>query len=254
MDLSYLSLSGKKALITGGSRGIGKSIAMILAGAGADVAISGRAQETLDAAAEEIGKLGTRVLPVAAHSRKMEELKHLFETVKKEFGRIDFLINNAAANPAIGMLVDMDEKIYDVIMSTNLKSYTYLNQLAGRLMIGQGGGNILNITSVAGLSPQKGLGLYSISKAGIVMLTKVLALELGEYNIRVNAIAPGVVKTKFSEALWSNEDLMTESLPAMLQRQILTPDEVARTALYLLSDASAHITGQTIMIGGVETL
>ncbi len=254
MDVSYLSLKGKVALVTGGSRGIGKAIAMVFADAGADVAISGRNQETLDEVAAEIIQTGRETLAVAAHSRKIEDLDNLFSKVMGKYGKIDILVNNAAANPAMGYLVDMEEKIYDIIMNTNLKSYTYLSQLIGKQMREQGGGNIVNISSVGGVSPDKGLGIYCISKAGIIMLTKSMALEMGEYNIRVNCIAPGVVKTKFSEALWSNEELMKDEMANMVLQRIAEPVEVARAALFLASDATPYITGQTIVMDGGSSL
>lgn len=254
MDVSYLSLEGKVALVTGGSRGIGKAIAMVFADAGADVAISGRNQETLDEVATELMKAGRETLAVAAHSRKIEDLDNLFNKVMEKYGKIDILVNNAAANPAMGYLVDMEEKIYDIIMNTNLKSYTYLSQLVGKQMREQGGGSIVNISSVGGVSPDKGLGIYCISKAGIIMLTKSMALEMGEHNIRVNCIAPGVVKTKFSEALWSNEDLMKHEMANMALQRIAEPVEVARAALFFASNAAPYITGQTLVMDGGSSL
>jgi len=254
VDASYLSLEGKVALITGGCRGIGKAIAMAFTDAGADVAISCRNQPHLDEVSEEIKKTGREALPVAAHNRKPEELDNLFNVVMKKYGKINILVNNAAANPAMGYTVDMEEKIYDLIMLTNLKAYTYLSQLVGKQMRDQGSGNIVNISSVGGISPDKGLGLYCVSKAGIIMLTKSLALELGEHNIRVNCIAPGVVKTKFSEALWSNEALMEGEMAGMALKRIAEPEEVARVALFLASDATPYITGQTIVMDGGSSL
>lgn len=251
MDVSYLSMEGKVALVTGASRGIGKAIAMTFADAGADLAIASRKQADLDAVADEIrGRFGRRVLPVAAHVRETQDLRNLFEKVVQEFGRIDILVNNAATNPGMGLLIDMDEKMYDQIMNTNLKGYTVLSQLVGKLMKEQGGGAIVNISSVGGVTPDAGLGLYCISKAGIIMLTRAMAVELGEFNIRVNAIAPGVVQTRFSQALWSNEQLMSQEMKHTPLRRIAQPEEVARVALFLASDASAYITGQTIVMDG----
>lgn len=254
MNVSYLSLEGKVALVTGACRGIGRAIAMIFADAGADLAVSCRNQPHLEEVAEEIRKMGRRALPVAAHVRKPEDLRNLYEKVKEAYGRIDILVNNAATNPGMGLLVDMDEKMYDQIMNTNLKGYTILSQLVGKLMIEQGGGNIINISSVGGISPDKGLGLYCISKAAIIMLTKQLAVELGQFNIRVNAIAPGVVQTRFSEALWTNEELMKVEMAHTPLNRIAQPEEVARTALYLASDASSYVTGQTIVMDGGGSL
>ena len=250
MNTDYLSLEGKVAIVTGGSRGIGKAIALTLADAGADVVVSSRKLVDLELVAEEIRGLGRRSLAVAAHVRESEDIRNLVEKAKSEFGRIDILVNNAATNPAMGPLVDMEEKMYDQIMNTNLKGYTLLSQLVAKQMISQGGGSIVNISSVLGVTPDKGLGLYCISKAGIIMLTKAMAKELGEYNIRVNGIAPGVIQTRFSQALWEDEQLMKEELKNTPLKRIAQPEEVGRTALYLASDASAYVTGQTIVMDG----
>ncbi len=250
MNTDYLSLEGKVAIVTGGSRGIGKAIALTLADAGADVVVSSRKLVDLELVAEEIRGLGRRSLAVAAHVRESEDIRNLVEKAKNEFGRIDILVNNAATNPAMGPLVDMEEKMYDQIMNTNLKGYTLLSQLVAKQMISQGGGSIVNISSVLGVTPDKGLGLYCISKAGIIMLTKAMAKELGEYNIRVNGIAPGVIQTRFSQALWEDEQLMKEELKNTPLKRIAQPEEVGRTALYLASDASAYVTGQTIVMDG----
>ncbi len=254
MDVSYLSLEGKVALVTGGCRGIGKATAMAFADAGADVAISCRNQPHLDEVAKEISETGRQALPVEAHSRKTDELKNLFDAVMDKYGKIDILVNNAAANPAMGPLVDMEEKVYDLIMLTNLKSYTYLSQLVGKQMASQGSGNIVNISSVGGISPDQGLGIYCMSKAGIIMLTKSMAAEMGGHNIRVNCIAPGVVKTKFSEALWSNEELMKGEMAQMALKRIAEPEEVARVALFFASEATPYITGQVLVMDGGSSL
>jgi NAD(P)-dependent dehydrogenase (short-subunit alcohol dehydrogenase family) len=254
MDVSYLSLTDKVALVAGASRGIGKAIALAFSDAGASVAISSRKRPALDEAAEEIGKKGGRVLAVEAHSRKSEDLRHLTETVKSEFGRLDILVNNAGANPIMAPLVEIEEATFDVIMDTNLKGYFILSQLAAKLMMEQGGGSILNISSVGGTSPDKGLGVYCISKAAVNMLTRALAIELGEYNIRVNALALGVVQTRFSQALWSNEKLIAEEMRHTPLGRISQPEEVARMALAMVSDASAYITGQIVVMDGGGSL
>ncbi|NOZ50344.1 MAG: glucose 1-dehydrogenase [Chloroflexi bacterium] len=250
MDVSYLSLAGKTALVTGGSRGIGRAIALALADAGADVAISSRKMPALQEVATEIKAMGRRALPVAAHNRKPEALRQLMATVQAAFGRLDILVNNAATNPILAPLIDVEETTFDVIMDTNLKGYFLLSQMAAKIMLGQGGGVILNISSVGGVTPDKGLGVYCISKAAINMLTQVLAIELGEYNIRVNALAPGVVKTRFSRALWSNEKIMAQEMAHTPLQRIATPEEVGRMALAMVSDASAYITGQIVVMDG----
>lgn len=254
MDVSYLALEDKVALVTGGSRGIGQAIALALADAGAEVAISARKLPALEEVAAQIKARGRRALPVAAHGRKPAELRQLIETIKAEFGRLDILVNNAATNPVMAPLVDIEEKTFDVIMNTNLKGYFLLAQLAAKMMIEQGGGTILNISSVNGITPDKGLGVYSISKAAINMLTRVLALELGEYNIRVNALAPGIVKTGFSQARWDDDELIAHDLARMALQRVAGPEEVARMALAMVSDAASYITGQIVPIDGGRSI
>jgi NAD(P)-dependent dehydrogenase (short-subunit alcohol dehydrogenase family) len=255
MDASYLSLEGKVALITGGSRGIGRSIALQFADAGADVIVSSRKLPDLEKVAEEIKKKGRRSLAVSAHNAKMEDLKNLMARVKEEFGRLDILVNNAVANPVMADVLHMEEAPFDVIMNANIKGYYFLSQAAARMMVEQGsGGAIVNVASVGGIYVTVGLGPYCISKAAIIMMTKCLAAELGSHKIRVNCIAPGIVQTKFSEALWSNEKLMAEYLKQMPLGKIGQPEEIARTALYLASEASSFMTGSTLIIDGGANL
>jgi len=251
MDSSYLSLEGKVALVTGGSRGIGAAIALAFADAGADVAVSSRKLPDLERVAGQIRGMGRKALAVAAHNREPDDLRRLVAAVKENFGRLDILVNNAATNPVMAPLVDIEEKTYDQIVNTNLKGYFLMSQMAARMMIEQGGGgHIVNVSSIGGISPDKGLAVYCISKAGINMLTRALAVELGEHNIRVNAIAPGVVKTRFSQAIWSDEAIMKRELQHTPLKRIAEPDEVARTALWLVSGAAAYVTGQIIVMDG----
>ncbi len=255
MDVSYLSLKGKVALITGGSRGIGRSIALQFADAGADVIVSSRKLPDLEKVAEEIKQKGVRSLAITAHNAKMEDLKNLMVRVKEEFGRLDILVNNAVANPVMADVLKMEEAPFDLIMNANIKGYYFLSQAAARMMVEQGsGGAIVNIASVGGIYVTPGLGPYCISKAAIIMMTKCLAAELGSHKIRVNCIAPGIVKTKFSEALWSNEKLMADYLKQMPLGKIGQPEEISRTALYLASDASSFMTGSTLIIDGGANL
>jgi dehydrogenase/reductase SDR family protein 4 len=255
VDTSYLSLEGKVALVTGGSRGIGKAIALTFADAGADVIVSSRKQEALDPVAAEIVSMGRRGLAVAAHNRKPDELRALMDKVKNEFGRLDILVNNAATNPVMAPLVDIEERTFDVIMNTNLKGYFLLSQMAARMMIEQGdGGNIINISSVGGVSPDPGLSVYCISKAAINMLTKSLAVELGAHDIRVNALAPGVVRTHFSQVLWTNDELMAQEMSHTPLQRIAEPEEVARMALAVVSSAAIYMTGQVIVMDGGSSL
>src|SRR5512139_3310139 len=197
------SLKDKVALITGASRGIGEATAIGLAQAGADLAIVSRKLPDLEKVAEEVRKLGKKCLPVQAHLGKVEEINQLVKRALEEFGKIDILVNNAATNPTMASAIDVDERTWDSIMNLNLKGLFFLGQAVARVMRGKGGGKIINVASVAGITPDI-LPLYSISKAGVIMATKVMAREWATYNIRVNAIAPGLTKTRFSEALWSN--------------------------------------------------
>ncbi|PKN69385.1 MAG: short-chain dehydrogenase [Deltaproteobacteria bacterium HGW-Deltaproteobacteria-12] len=250
MDTSYLSLAGKVAVVTGGSRGIGEAIALVFADAGADVAICSRKLEDLEKVAVKIRAMGRKALAVSMHNREVESVKNAVAAIMKEFGRIDILVNNAATNPGMGFLVDMEEKMYDQIMITNLKGYTVMSQLVGKIMREQKSGNIVNVSSVGGVSPDNGLGLYCISKAGIGMLTRAMAKEMGQFNIRVNCIAPGVTRTKFSQALWSNEELMKKEMSHMPIQRVAEPVEMGRIALFLASDASAYMTGQILVADG----
>jgi NAD(P)-dependent dehydrogenase (short-subunit alcohol dehydrogenase family) len=254
MDASYLSLAGKVALVTGGSRGIGRAIALQFADAGADVVVSSRKLPDLEKVAEEIKGMGRKGLAITAHNAKMDELKNLVEKVKEEFGRIDILVNNAAANPVMCSVLDMEEPPFDVIMNVNVKGYFFLSQAAAKMMAKQGGGVIINVASVGGVSPDPGLAAYCMSKAAIIMMTKAMALELGQYKIRVNAIAPGIVRTRFSQALWSNEEILNVELAKMPLQRIAEPEEIARTALYLASDAAAFMTGHSLVIDGGANL
>jgi len=255
MDSSYLSLEGKVALITGSSRGIGRSIALQFADAGADVIVSSRKLPDLEKVADEIKSKGRRSIAVPAHNAKMEDLRNLMARVTEEFGRLDILVNNAVANPVMADVLHMEEPPFDLIMNANVKGYYFLSQAAAKMMVEQGsGGAIINIASVGGIFVTPGLGPYCISKAAIIMMTKCLAVELGSHKIRVNCIAPGIIKTKFSEALWSNEKLMADYMKKMPLGKIGQPEEIARTALYLATEASGFMTGSTLIIDGGANL
>ena len=250
MDASYFSLEGKLALVTGSSRGIGKSIALTFADAGADVVLASRKLPELEKVAEEIKAMGRKVLCIPTHAKKVEDLENLVTTTLNEFGRIDVLVNNAATNPAMGPIVDTEESVYDHIIDTNLKGYFMMSKLVGKIMREQKSGNIINVSSAGGVSPAEGLGPYCISKAGINMLTKQMAMEMGPYNVRVNAIAPRIVKTDFSKALWSNEKLMQHEFQFTPLKCVATPEEIAQTALYLASTATNYMTGHILVLNG----
>jgi dehydrogenase/reductase SDR family member 4 len=249
MDNNRFSLSGKVALITGGSRGIGRACALALAEAGADVVVSSRKQADLDVVAGEIKAKGRKGLAIAAHVAKKEDQKKLVDQVVKEFGRIDILFNNAGTNPYPGDLLKAEEWAWDTTMNVNLKGPFFLAQLVARVMKEKGGGAIINTASVAGLR-SGGLAIYGVTKAGLIMLTKCMAREWGQYGIRVNAIAPGVIQTRLSEALWKDPAIGAAAIKRHPLGFIGVPDDVAGAVLYLASDAARYVTGETIVIDG----
>jgi NAD(P)-dependent dehydrogenase (short-subunit alcohol dehydrogenase family) len=247
------SLKDKVALITGASRGIGEATAMGLAQAGADLAIVSRKLPDLEKVAEEVRKLGKKCLPVQAHLGKVEEINQLVKRVLEEFGKIDILVNNAATNPTMASAIDVDERAWDSVMNLNLKGLFFLSQAVARVMREKGGGKIINVSSVAGITPDI-LPLYSISKAGVNMATKVMAQQWAKHNIRVNAIAPGLTKTRFSEALWKNPDILKMAMFKTPMGRPAEPVEMVGAIIYLASDASSYVTGQIIAVDGGITI
>lgn len=247
------SLDGKVALVTGGSRGIGQAVAVGLARAGADVVVASRKLPDLEKVAEQVKGLGRKSLAVEAHVGRIEQIGNLVGRVKEEFGRIDILVNNAATNPTMDPALDIEERAWDSIMNLNLKGLFFLSQAVARVMKEQGGGKIINIASTAGITPDI-LPVYSISKAGVIMATKVMAQQWAQYNIRVNTVAPGLTKTQFSQALWGNPDI----LQAVSERTPLgrpaEPEEMVGAIIYLASDASSYVTGQVIVVDGGATI
>jgi NAD(P)-dependent dehydrogenase (short-subunit alcohol dehydrogenase family) len=255
-DLSKFSLKGKTAIVTGGGRGIGKAIAQGFAKAGAKVAITSRKMEDLEATAAEIKAFGGEAFPLQSHLGKMEEIDKMVGTVLKAFGRIDILVNNAGASPAMGTVLDSDERLWETIMNLNMKGLYFTSQAIAKVMKKQGGGKIINIASVDGFKPEHGVSVYSISKAGVRMITKAFALELAPFNIQVNAIAPGPISTKMLNSHWFHltpEEAKKEK-EALAHRtpmgRIGEPDEIAGAAIYLASDASSYTTGAEIVVDG----
>jgi dehydrogenase/reductase SDR family protein 4 len=253
MALAKFSLEAKVALVTGASRGIGRAIALAFADAGADVAISSRKLPDLEAVAEEIKVKGRKSMALASHIAKIDDSKTLVAKVKSEWGRIDILVNNAGTNPYYGPLLDAEEWAWDVTMNVNLKGPFLLSQLVAKEMREQGGGSIINLASIAGIIPSE-LNIYSVTKAGLIMLTRVMAKEWGQYKIRVNAIAPGVVKTRLSEALWKEPTKGEEAARSKALGYVGLPDDIAGAALFLASDASSYLTGETILVDGGESV
>ena len=246
------SLEGKVALVTGGSRGIGEATALGFARAGADVVVASRKIEDLEKVAGKIRSLGRKSLAVEAHIARMDQLQPLVDRVVKEFGRIDILVNNAGTNPALSSTLEMTERLWDSVMNLNLKGLFFLSQAAARVMKERGGGNIINIASMRGIQPELNAGhVYSISKAGVIMATKLMALELAPYNIRVNAVAPGYFHSKLTdsgfESMPGREEELTRRTPL---GRVAYPDELMGTMVYLASDASSFMTGETLAVSG----
>ena len=256
VNLSRFSLEGKVALVTGGSRGIGRATALGFAEAGADVVVASRKLPDLEKVADEIRGVGRKALPVEAHAGRMDDIGRLVETVVAEFGKIDILVNNAGTSPAMATVLDADERLWDSIMNLNLKGVYFLSQAVARVMKEHGGGKIINVASMDGYKPEVGVSIYSISKAAVLMVTKSMALELAQHNIRVNAIAPGAVSTRILDSHWFHlpeEEAKKQKAElgkmAPLQR-VGEPDEMVGAMVYLASDASSFMTGETLLVDG----
>jgi dehydrogenase/reductase SDR family protein 4 len=247
-------LNGKVAIVTGGSRGIGESIAGVFAREGATVVICGRKQNTLDMVAAGLKGLAGRVVPLACHVGRLEELERLVSTTAREFGKIDILVNNAATNIAQGPAIEMDDGQFDKMVEVNLKSTYRLTRLVAPGMSERGSGAIINIASIAGLRPQYHGLLYSMTKAALIMMTQSYAVELGPQGVRVNAIAPGLVQTVLSEYYWKDETRFQELMKHQPIRHLGQPVEIAEVALLLASDGASYVTGQTIIVDGGRLL
>ncbi len=244
------SLSGRNAIVTGGTRGIGLAIARAFLEAGASVTICSRKQESVDGALSELSEFQDNVLGVAAHVGRTEDLERLISVTEERFGAVGILVNNAGTNPYYGPIVDSEELAWDKTMDVNLKGPYTLSKLVARRMIDAGGGSIINIASVAGLTASPMQGIYSVTKAGLIMLTKVMARELGTQGVRVNCICPGVIKTKLSEALWADPKAEKHAASLKALGRVGTTDELVGAAVYLASDASSFTTGATLTVDG----
>ncbi len=243
-------LSGRVAIVTGASRGIGKSIAAAYALAGAKVVLASRRQEALDEAAEGIRASGGDAIGIAAHNGDKAALQALVEGTLERYGRLDVLVNNAATNPHFGATLEAADSYWQKTIEVNLMGNVWLTQAAVRAMRAAGGGKIINIASIVGLRPGRYQGIYSVTKAGLISLTKTLAAELGGDNIQVNAIAPGLVQTKFAHALWGNPDLLEPVLAKTPAGRIGQPEDISGLALFLASSASGFTTGAVFVVDG----
>lgn len=240
---SKFDLTGKVAIVTGSSKGIGLSIAQGLAENGAKVIISSRKQEACDAIAQSFREKGLEATAIACHIGDAEQRKNLIQKTLEVYGQIDILVNNAAINPFYGPLEDADEEIFDKIMGVNVKAPWLLSNLVHPHMKANGGGSIINISSVEGIHPGFRLGLYSTTKAAMIMLTKNQAKEWGRDGIRSNVVCPGLIKTKFSEGLWTNEKLVEGYKAVVPLKRVADPDEMAGVVMLLASEAGSYMTG-----------
>jgi NAD(P)-dependent dehydrogenase (short-subunit alcohol dehydrogenase family) len=243
-------LNEKVAIVTGASRGLGSAIAEGLAEQGARVVLSSRRQDSLDAEAARLNeRFPNAAVAIAAHAGRPEDLQRLVEETMARLGRIDILINNAGTNPYFGPLIDAELGVWDKTFEVNLRGYFHLTQLVYRAWMGEHGGAVLNIASTGGLRPSLGLGVYDVTKAGVIMLTRQLARELGG-RVRVNCIAPGLFRTRFAEALWSNESIMERVVQGNPFGRIGEPAEIAGAAVFLVSPAASYVNGQVLVIDG----
>ncbi|PKL17188.1 MAG: short-chain dehydrogenase [Spirochaetae bacterium HGW-Spirochaetae-5] len=244
-------LTDKVALVTGASRGIGESIAITLADYGAEVILVSRKIDALKEVEEKIIKRGGKAHCIAASIGKIDEIKLLFEQIDEKYGRLNILVNNAATNPYFGDVLNADETAWDKTIDVNLKGYFFMSQSAAKLMIKNGGGSIINVSSINGIRPAPMQGIYSITKAGVISMTKAFAKELAPFKVRVNALLPGLTDTKFSSVMVKNDDLMDKVLLPMIPlHRAAQPDEMAGAVLYLASEASSFTTGATIVVDG----
>jgi NAD(P)-dependent dehydrogenase (short-subunit alcohol dehydrogenase family) len=247
---NLFELEGKVALITGASKGIGEAMARGLAEFGAKVVVSSRKADAVEAVAESFRADGLEASGIAANMGRIEDIEALVDQVVRAYGGLDIVINNAATNPVYGPIQQTDERAFDKIIDVNLKGPFALCNKAYPILKDRGGGAIIHISSIGGLTPEQGIGMYSVSKAALVNLTKAMAQDWGPDNIRVNAICPGLIKTKFSEALWSDEANLKRFLHSIPLGRLGRADDIAGLAVYLASDASAYCTGGVYMADG----
>ncbi|HOM88510.1 MAG TPA: SDR family oxidoreductase [Spirochaetota bacterium] len=243
-------LDGKIAIVTGASRGIGQSIAKGLAAHGATVFCTSRKIEDLNKVKDEIELEGGKAHAIACHIGKLDDIQNLFKAVEERYGRLDILVNNAATNPYFGDVLHATADAWDKTIDVNFKGYFFMSQYAANLMIKNKGGSIVNVASINGIRPAPFQGIYSMTKAGVIAMTKSFAKELAPFNVRVNAILPGLTDTKFSSVMTQNEEILKLILPTIPMKRVANPDEMVGAVVYLVSDAASYTTGATIVIDG----
>ncbi|RLB39548.1 MAG: short-chain dehydrogenase [Deltaproteobacteria bacterium] len=250
MGVKELEFDSKVVLVTGGSRGLGKDIAISFARRGAKVIICGRKQENLDRAAGDFSKEGLKVVTINAHIAKPDQVSSMFAQIDKQFGRLDVLVNNVGMNILTASVADADVGLWDKIIEVNLKGTFLVSRSAVQLMRSSGGGKIVNISSIAARRAAPGMGIYCIAKAGVEMLTKVMAAELAKENINVNAVAPCMVKTQFSQPFWGNEELANEIIKTIPKGRIGETRDVVGAVMFLASELAEFVTGEVVTVDG----
>jgi NAD(P)-dependent dehydrogenase (short-subunit alcohol dehydrogenase family) len=250
---SPFDITGKTAIVTGSTKGIGRAIAVALAQAGARVAVSSRDEGRVADTAEELTAAGHTIIGVPCNVGRKEELQNLVDRTKSELGPVDILVCNAAINPYYGPAMEIPDDVFAKVMHTNIQAQLWLTQMVAPDMKVRKDGVIVLISSIGGLRGSDVIGAYNISKAADIQLAKNLAVELGPDNIRVNAIAPGLVKTDFARALWENPEFAEPRIAATPLRRLGDPEDIAGAAVFLASDAGRWMTGQTIVIDGGAT-
>lgn len=252
--MENFKLDDKVVIITGASKGIGEAIALLYVFAGAKVVVSSRSQEAVSEVANKINMNGGEALGIACNMGKPEEVENLVKKTIQHYGSIDVIVNNAATNPVFGPIHETSMEAFDKIMNVNVKGPFNLCKQAYPEMVRRGGGSIINISSIGGLSPEHMLGIYSVSKAALISLTKVFAKEWGKDGIRANVICPGLIKTKFSEPLWNNDKILQSAIQQLSIPRIGEPAEIADLALFLASEASSYCTGAVFTADGGYTI
>ncbi|MFC1885913.1 SDR family NAD(P)-dependent oxidoreductase [Thermodesulfobacteriota bacterium] len=245
----HFDLSGKTAIVTGGAKGIGKAISLGLAECGCKVVIASRTKEEIESLANDIEKKGGAAIPITTDLMETDKISGLVETVVNDCGRIDILVNNAARS-FLRPIMELREDGYDKVFITNVKAPFLLSREAAKVMKEQGGGRIINITTVGAVRGGSGMGVYHASKAALSMLTKCMAVEWAPYNINVNAVGPGLTKTAFSQPIWSNPEVEKHIAGRIPKGRIAEPEEIVGAVLFLCSEDSSFITGQSIYVDG----
>jgi NAD(P)-dependent dehydrogenase (short-subunit alcohol dehydrogenase family) len=247
---NLFDLDGKIAFVSGASRGIGAAIAQLLAQQGAHVIVSSRKIEGCQAVADAINAAGGKATAVACHIGEMQQIQEVFAFIRDNFGRLDILVNNAATNPQFGNVLDTDLTAFQKTVDVNIRGYYFMSIEGGKLMKANGGGSIINVASVNGVTPGEMQGVYSVTKAAVISMTKVFAKECAQFGIRCNALLPGLTDTKFASALTGNDAILKMALQRIPLKRVADPSEMAGAVLYLASSASSYTTGVALNVDG----